>query len=101
MTSRELNEEFAQKSQSRLEPTSWRWNDDQSDEETVPVSSRGKTSDSGVMVGNVGDCAKGESTMRLTQVSDSEDDDDDSSSTEREWNNILISMQQRGKPKAQ
>lgn len=103
MTSRELNKDSAQNTQSRPEPTSWRWNDDQSDEETgapVPVSSKDRTSNSGVVVGNAGGCARGETTMSLTHASDSEDDDNDSSSTEREWNNILISMQQRGKPRA-
>ncbi|KAG0568007.1 hypothetical protein KC19_7G179100 [Ceratodon purpureus] len=100
LTSSKLNrKDSAQKSQSRTEQTSWRWNDDQSSKETgqpLPVSSNCRTSDVAMVGGAAGDCPRVKSTMRLTQSSDTEDDDYDSSSTEREWNNILISLQQRG-----
>lgn len=67
LTSSKLNrKDSAQKSQSRTEQTSWRWNDDQSGKETgapLPVSSNCRTSDVAMVGGAAGDCPRVKSTM--------------------------------------
>nr|PNR48564.1 hypothetical protein PHYPA_013041 [Physcomitrium patens] len=91
------NKDFSQK------PTSWRWNSDQQNEEIGLPFSRGRGTNWEVMVGGAGDCARSVSTLRPTIVINSDDDngdEDDSSSSHREWNEILISMQQKGKRQA-
>lgn len=91
------NKDFSQK------PTSWRWNSDQQNEEIGLPFSRGRGTNWEVMVGGAGDCARSVSTLRPTKVINSDDDngdEDDSSSSHREWNEILISMQQKGKRQA-